>query len=119
MLAYKRRCGQSNKHEAISRFCSRRPDICWVACRNRQLGLILLKEAKDGSESKFKLYIESLPREVQTLINWSHKELQQLQMDSTPTEKDFLTQVVILFQLALILLSSIFGTSPCKRVTIY
>lgn len=65
-----------------------------MTCRNRQLGLILLKEAKDGSESKFKLYIESLPREVHTLINWSQQELQQLQMDSTPTEKDFLTQVV-------------------------
>ena len=67
-----------------------------MACRNRQLGLILLKEAKQASKSKFELWIESLPSEVQTLMNWSQKELQQLQMDTTSTEKDFLRQVVIL-----------------------
>lgn len=67
-----------------------------MACRNRQLGLILLKEAKQASKSKFKLWIDSFPSEVQTLINWSQKELQQLQMDDTPAERDFLMQVVIL-----------------------
>ena len=67
-----------------------------MACRNRQLGLILLKEAKQASKSKFKLWIDSFPSEVQTLINWSQKELQQLQMDDTPAERDFLTQVVLL-----------------------
>ena len=84
-----------------------------MACRNRQLGLILLKEVKQASKSKFKLWIESLPSEVPTLMNWSQKELQQLQMDTTSAEKDFLTQVVILDPFLALWL---FRTSCCRRM---
>lgn len=67
--------------------------ITLPACRNRQLGLILLKEARQGPKSKFHIWIESLPQEVPTLLHWTDKELQQLQMDSTATEKEFVAQV--------------------------
>ncbi|KAL3135541.1 hypothetical protein ABBQ38_006018 [Trebouxia sp. C0009 RCD-2024] len=70
------------------------PHHVWKSCgENRQLGLVLLKEAKQASKSKFKVYVDSLPREVPTLIHWSDSELQQLQMDSTPTEREFVAQV--------------------------
>ena len=64
-------------------------------CRNRQLGLIFLKEVKRGTESRFHGWIESLPKEVPTLIHWTDKELQQLQLDSTTAEKDLLAEVCL------------------------
>ncbi|KAL3158709.1 hypothetical protein ABBQ32_011447 [Trebouxia sp. C0010 RCD-2024] len=70
------------------------PHDVWRSCgENRQLGLVLLREAKQAFKSKFKVYIDSLPREVPTLIHWSEPELQQIQMDSTPTEREFVAQV--------------------------
>ena len=64
-----------------------------LLCRNVKLGLVLLREAKRGQDSPWQLWIESLPHEVATLLHWTDKELQQLQLDSTPTEKEFHDQV--------------------------
>ncbi|DBB01977.1 TPA: hypothetical protein ACH3X1_000563 [Trebouxia sp. C0004] len=66
----------------------------WQSCgENVKLALVLLREAKRGQDSPWQLWIESLPHEVATLMHWSDKELQQLQLDSTPTEKDFYDQI--------------------------
>ena len=64
-----------------------------LLCRNVKLGLVLLREAKRGQDSPWQLWIESLPHEVATLLHWTDKELQQLQLDSTSTEKQFYDQV--------------------------
>ncbi|KAL0024826.1 hypothetical protein WJX79_002354 [Trebouxia sp. C0005] len=66
----------------------------WKPCgENVKLALVLLREAKRGQDSPWQLWIESLPHEVATLMHWSDKELQQLQLDSTSTEKEFYSQI--------------------------
>ena len=69
------------------------PECTMQYHRNVKLALVLLREAKRGQDSPWQLWIESLPHEVATLMHWSDKELQQLQLDSTPTEKEFYDQV--------------------------
>ena len=64
-----------------------------LLCRNVKLGLVLLREAKRGQDSPWQLWIKSLPHEVATLMHWTDKELQQLQLDSTSTEQQFYDQV--------------------------
>ena len=81
--------------------------MCQTECtaqyhRNVKLALVLLRKAKRGQDSPWQLWIESLPHEVATLMHWSDKELQQLQLDSTPAEKEFYDQV------------SRTHTDPCK-----
>ena len=65
-----------------------------VACRNVKLGLVLLREAKRGPDSPWQQWIESLPHEVATLLHWSDKQVQELQLDSTSTEREFRDQVI-------------------------
>lgn len=65
-----------------------------MACRNVKLGLVLLREAKRGPDSPWQLWIESLPHELPTLIHWSDKQVQQLQLDTTSTEREFRDQVI-------------------------
>lgn len=66
----------------------------WQACgENVKLGLVLLREAKRGQDSPWQLWIKSLPHEVATLMHWTDKELQQLQLDSTSTEQQFYDQI--------------------------
>lgn len=61
--------------------------------RSVKLGLMVLKEARKGTESFWHLWLEALPRQVQTLIHWSDAELQELQMDSTSLEKKYHSHV--------------------------
>ncbi|KAL0044789.1 hypothetical protein WJX82_009632 [Trebouxia sp. C0006] len=77
-----------------SPFPSLVPEDIWKSCgENVKLALVLLRKAKRGQDSPWQLWIESLPHEVATLMHWSDKELQQLQLDSTPAEKEFYDQI--------------------------
>ena len=58
-----------------------------------KLGLALLQEARRGTESQWQLYVEALPKRVETLVHWSDAELQQLHMDSTAVEKELINHV--------------------------
>lgn len=93
--------------------------VCQLACRNRQLGLVLLREAKQAFKSKFKVYIDSLPREVPTLIHWSEPELQQIQMDSTPTEREFVAQVIIVTNPTVPCLTLMFTALPYSSPSLF
>ena len=94
-------CSIQTTFFAMTSFC---------VCRNVKLGLVLLREAKRGPDSPWQLWIESLPHQVATLIHWSEKELQQLQMDITPTERQFLDQVGCVWCLHL----TVTYTADCK-----
>jgi len=48
---------------------------------------------KRGGESPWHVWIQSLPRRFNTLMHWNQQELDQLHMNSTTAEQDFLIQV--------------------------
>ena len=52
-----------------------------------QLGLLLLKEAKQGYASKFHPWIQSLPVTFDTLKHWSEAEMDELQTGTMPGEQ--------------------------------
>ena len=64
---------------------------------------MLLCEVKYGAESPWHVWIRSLPQHFDTLMHWSQQELDQLQMNSTPAEQEYLTRVSSLFLCAALL----------------
>ena len=65
-----------------------------VQCRYFQLALLFLSEVKKGSASIWYPYIQSLPRDFDTLVHWSNAELAELQYDSTKLEEQFIHEVL-------------------------
>ena len=64
-----------------------------IPYRHLQLALLLLKEFKKGSESKWHPYIAALPASVNTLLHWTEEELKELQYSTPGHEQQFLQEV--------------------------
>ncbi len=54
------------------------------------LALVLLRELKLGPASAWHVWIQSLPQHFNTLVHWTPGELDQLQMNSTSAERDYI-----------------------------
>lgn len=63
-----------------------------ACCRDVQLAALLLYHAKLGLHSEWHPYIQTLPTNFNTLLHWEDSELSELQLGSTTTESDFLSQ---------------------------
>ena len=57
-----------------------------------QLAALLLYEAKLGLHSNWYPWIQALPTQFDTLVHWTDAQLAELQLGSTATELDFLSQ---------------------------
>ena len=60
--------------------------------RDVQLAALLLYHAKLSSHSEWNPWIQALPTQFNTLLHWSEAQLAELQLGSTATELDFLSQ---------------------------
>ncbi|DBA82091.1 TPA: Ribosomal lysine N-methyltransferase 4, variant 3 [Trebouxia sp. C0004] len=70
------------------------PEKLWKSLdASIQIALVLIRETKRGSESPWHVWIQSLPRRFTTLMHWNQQQLDQLHMNSTTAEQDFLTRV--------------------------
>ena len=65
-------------------------------CRLLQTNFLLLWHAKRGVESPLHPWIQSLPTSYDTLVHWTPSQLDELQLVSTSTEKQFRAEVSVL-----------------------
>ena len=63
-----------------------------MSCRDVKLAALLLYHAKLGLHSDWYPWIQALPTQFDTLGHWTPAQLAELQLGSTTTELDFLSQ---------------------------